>query len=154
MIQKSIDRLEELIKIIPNKLNEIDELDFSDKPNPEKWSNKEILGHLIDSATNNHQRFIQTQFEELPKIWYGQNNWVKKNNYQNINKKVLIDFWTIYNNHLIHIAKNIQPEKLKNICEKKDRTKLTIEFPLCDYIKHLEHHLNQIIPQTDGNSNG
>ena len=152
-MQKSIDRLEELIKIIPDKLNEIDEFDFSYKPNPEKWSKKEILGHLIDSATNNHQRFIRTQFEKLPKIWYDQNNWVEKNNYQSIDKKILIDFWTIYNKHIIHIAKNIQTDKLKNICEMKDNTKLTIEFLFCDYLKHLEHHLNQIIPQTDENSN-
>lgn len=109
-MQKSIDQLEELTKIIPDKLNAISELNFSYKSNPEKWSKKEILGHLIDSATNNHQIFIRTQFEQSPKIWYDQDNWVERNNYQNIHKACLIDFWTIYNRHLIKVVKNIRPE--------------------------------------------
>ncbi|WP_177764931.1 GNAT family N-acetyltransferase [Flavobacterium sp. I3-2] len=147
MIHKVIDRLEELIEIIPPKLTEINELNFSFKSSPEKWSKKEILGHLIDSATNNHQRFLRAQFENSPTIWYDQNNWVEKSNYQNIDKQHLIDFWTNYNKHLVHIIKSINVENLKNKCKTKDRSDLTIEFLICDYIEHLEHHLEQIIPQ-------
>ena len=145
MIQKSIERLEELITIIPAKLNKIDDLNFSLKTSPEKWSKKEILGHLIDSATNNHQRFLRGQFENSPTIWYDQNNWIEKSNYQNLDKKHLIDFWTNYNKHLIYIIKNIEIEKLQNKCKMKDGSELTIEFLICDYVEHLEHHLGQII---------
>jgi hypothetical protein len=147
MIQKYIERLEELITIIPAKFNKIDDLNFSIKTSPEKWSKKEILGHLIDSSTNNHQRFLRAQFENSTTILYDQNNWVEKSNYQNINTNHLINFWTIYNYHLIYIIKNIEVGKLQNKCKMKDGRELTIEFLICDYVEHLEHHLRQIIAQ-------
>lgn len=67
MIKETILRLQFLIDTIPSLLTEIDEVQFSNKPNFEKWSKKEIIGHLIDSATNNHQRFVRCQFENVPK---------------------------------------------------------------------------------------
>lgn len=143
MIQKTIQRLEELLKTVPKKLNEIDELNFGLKTSPEKWSRKEILGHLIDSATNNHQRFIRAQFENSPSIWYDQNNWVGKSNYNHIEAKHLIEFWMVYNRHLIHIIKNIEPANLSRTCTMKDGTEVTLEFLIHDYVGHLEHHLEQ-----------
>lgn len=74
MIQKSIERLAFLCETIPQLLFEIDDLTFSEELTSEKWSKKEILGHLIDSATNNHQRFVRCQFEDIPTITYDQNN--------------------------------------------------------------------------------
>ncbi len=145
MIQTAVKRLEELIEIVPKKLNEIDELNFNHKQSPEKWSKKEILGHLVDSATNNHQRFIRMQFEASPTIWYDQNNWVEKSDYANIDRKHLTEFWTIYNRQLVYIIKNIKDESLKNTCIMKDGTALTLEFLVCDYVEHLEHHLRQIL---------
>lgn len=59
MIEKSIARLQFLCDTIPDLLTEIDELTFNEKILPEKWSKKEIIGHLIDSATNNHHRFVR-----------------------------------------------------------------------------------------------
>ena len=68
MITESIKRLQYLCEEIPVLLSIIPEQDFTHKSAPEKWSKKEILGHLIDSATNNHQRFIRAQFENVPSI--------------------------------------------------------------------------------------
>ena len=84
MIYAEIERLEYLCNLIPDLLNKIAEDSFSKKANPDKWSNKEIIGHLIDSAINNHQRWVRAQFEILPNIVYDQNKWNSCNYYQNM----------------------------------------------------------------------
>ena len=145
MIQDAINKLKTIVDTYSSQLYDIDELVFNLKIDSNKWSKKEILGHLIDSATNNHQRFIRTQFEVEPTIWYEQNNWVEKSNYQNIDKIQLIYFWIAYNQHLIHIIEQIPSDKLSNICVMKDGTKLTLEFLINDYVTHLEYHLKQIV---------
>lgn len=145
MIPKTIERLEELVKVIPDQLSEIDESSFNFKPGPEKWSKKEILGHLIDSATHNHHRFIRAQFEQAPAIWYDQDHWVDKSHYQRMDKRHLIDFWIAYNRHLIHIVRHIKPEDLNKTCRMKNGAELTLEFLIGDYLEHLEHHLKQIL---------
>lgn len=144
MIQKIIERLEELVNLIPGQLGEMNEQSFSFKPGPEKWSKKEILGHLIDSATHNHHRFIRAQLEQAPAIWYEQDHWVDKSHYQYMDKKHLIDFWVAYNRHLIHIIRHIKPKELYKTCKMKNGTELTLEFLICDYLEHLEHHVKQL----------
>lgn len=131
--------------LIPPKLNAIDDADFGKKPNPEKWSKKEILGHLIDSATNNHQRFVRVQFENAPGIWYDQNKWVEYSHYADFLKEQLIGFWIAYNKHLLLLIKNIPGDSMKRTCNMKDGRQLTLAFLITDYVDHLEHHLKQII---------
>jgi hypothetical protein len=144
MVEKSINRLIFLTDEMPKLLNSISDEIMSQKLNPEKWSKKEILGHLIDSATNNHQRFIRGQFETNPEIRYDQNNWNKYNCYQEIESSQLISFWTIYNQHLIEVMKRIPSNNLtKKI--KVGNELPTIEFLIIDYIEHLEHHLKQLV---------
>src|SRR6478736_6524805 len=100
MIEKPINRLDLLINTIPSLLTNIEDSNASLKPSPDKWSKKEILGHLIDSATNNHQRFIRGQFEDVPTISYDQNQWNRLNHYNEIALTQLIVFWMQYNKHL------------------------------------------------------
>lgn len=76
MITQSIERLDYLLAIVPARLHAIGADEMSRVPAPGKWSKKEIIGHLIDSAANNHQRFIRTQYQLLPDISYAQNEWV------------------------------------------------------------------------------
>lgn len=101
MIQKPLARLTYLCHTLPDLLTALDETLFSEKPNAAQWSKKEILGHLIDSATNNHQRFVRSQFEAVPTIVYDQNQWNTYNYYPHISKKQLIAFWTVYNQQLL-----------------------------------------------------
>lgn len=145
MIQKSMERLEVLLDIIPPKLGEIDSSTFSYKPAPGKWSKKEILGHLVDSAANNHQRFMRAQYEDAPAIWYDQDAWVACSNYQNMDKDQLIEFWKAYNKHLLFIIKNIPADKLNRTCTMKDGSTPPLEYLIIDYVDHMEHHLGQII---------
>lgn len=122
----------------------IDDLNFSKKISPDKWSKKEIIGHLIDSATNNHQRFVRGQFENKPQIVYDQNNWNVYNFYQQIDKNQIIDFWVIYNKQLLELIKRIPPENLQLECFVGEKS-LPLEFLITDYVDHLEHHLKQVV---------
>lgn len=145
MVETAIERLENICEILPQQLADISNTDFEAKPAPTKWSKKEILGHLIDSATNNHQRFVRAQFEELPIIFYDQDNWVKCGYHQTADRDQLIDFWQLYNKQLVHILKQIPEERLQRICVMQDKTEVTLEFLIDDYVRHLLHHLNQIL---------
>ena len=144
MIEQAISRLNFIIDEVPSILIQISEEKMSEKPSPNKWSKKEIIGHLIDSATNNHQRFVRGQFENIPEIRYDQNKWNEHSFYQQIDSKQIILFWTIYNKQLVEIIKRIPTENLKKQI-KVGEDLFTIEFLIIDYVEHLEHHLKQVI---------
>ena len=140
----AIDRLEFLCKTIPGFLIGIEDKIFNEKVKPDKWSKKEIIGHLIDSATNNHQRFVRGQFEEKPKISYDQNQWNNYNFYQQIDRYQVINFWTAYNRQLLELIKRIPQENLQRECVVGEQL-LTLEFLIIEYVEHLEHHLKQVV---------
>lgn len=99
---------------------------------------------MIDSATNNHQRFVRGQFENIPDIRYDQNEWNKYSFYQQMDSKQIILFWTIYNKQLIEIIKRIQVDNLKKQV-KIGNNLWTIEYIFKDYVEHMEHHLKQVV---------
>ena len=144
MIEKALNRLEYITNLTPKMLTEISEENMSTKPSPTKWSKKEIIGHLIDSATNNHQRFIRGQFENIPEISYDQNKWNEFSFYQATNAQQIISFWTSYNKQLLEIIKKIPNDSLTKEVKIKENI-LTLKFLITDYVEHLEHHLKQII---------
>lgn len=144
MIERAINRLGFIIETAPSILTQLSEESMSEKPLPNKWSKKEILGHLLDSATNNHHRFVRGQFENVPEIRYDQEKWNQFNFYQKIDTKQLIEFWRIYNIQLIEIIKQIPAENLQREIRVGEQL-LTMEFLISDYVEHLEHHLKQII---------
>ncbi len=117
--------------------------EFNFKSSPSKWSKKEILGHLIDSAQNNIRRFIVAQYEDKPKIVYNQDKWVAISDYQHYNLPDLIQLWWLVNKHICHILKNMTIE----IAERETQTEglHTIKWLAQDYNKHLKHHLHQIL---------
>ena len=141
----SLEKLQYLCNIIPTLLEQIPDEAFCFKSSPTKWSKKEILGHLIDSATNNHQRFIRLQYENEPVISYDQNHWNELSNYNSLNIKHLIDFWAIYNRHLIELIKNIPEQNLGKLGTGTDGQKFPLYFYINDYVDHLEHHIKQLV---------
>jgi hypothetical protein len=145
MIDIAIKRLTCLCDIIPPLLTAIGEPAFSLKPAPNKWSKKEIIGHLIDSATNNHQRFVRAQFEAMPLIAYDQDKWNAFSFYQQIDGAQLINFWTAYNRQLVALVQHIPAENLQRACKTSDTRTHTLEFLFNDYVEHLEHHLRQVV---------
>ena len=142
---ESIERLRRLCEIIPPLLEQISDPEFLSKPSPEKWSKKEILGHLIDSAANNHHRFIRIQYEREPVISYDQNQWNSLSHYADLERSQLISFWTLYNKHLLHLLKYIPEENLGLNGVGGDGKQLPLHFYITDYIDHLEHHLHQLV---------
>ena len=145
MNSDTIQKFETICKTVPDLLHNISETEYSFKSTPEKWSKKEILGHLIDSATNNHHRFIRAQFEDTPKISYDQNKWNKFSYYQQIKTGQLIGFWTSYNLQLLDLIKLIHTSTLSRLCNTGGENNVTIEWLFNDYVSHLEYHLKQIL---------
>lgn len=135
--------LEILINDYAPLLNQlsIDELSF--KPSPYKWSKKEILGHLIDSAQNNIRRFIVSQCEETPTVIYDQDKWVIINNYQHSKTSDLINLWFLLNKQIVSILKNTSYEMAQRNCRTKEA--YTIKWLAEDYVKHLKHHVHQVL---------
>ena len=126
------------------KLRAISEADASVKPAPEKWSKKEILGHLIDSAANNHQRFIRLQAaREVTLPGYEQDDWVRLNAYQQRPWADLISLWTAYNLHLAAVIQAMDDNALNHVWHHPNAD-YTLRFIAEDYVTHLEHHLRQI----------
>jgi hypothetical protein len=142
-MQNTIETLEKLITGYTYQLKLLDSATFSYKPDPEKWSKKEILGHLIDSAQSNIRRFIIAQYEDNPKIGYNQNEWVTASGYQQYDQDGLIGFWILINKHICHILKNMPAGKEKRNCTTGEEH--TIEWLAEDYIKHLQHHMHVIL---------
>ncbi len=144
MIHQAIEKLNEFCTSVPTKLRQLSEEELTSKPSPDKWSKKELLGHLIDSATNNHQRFVRAQFE-TPIVFYAQDNWVNVQKYQEENSELLINLWETYNQHLAYVIKQIPQDKLQRTAIGKDGQHLTLAFLIEDYVNHLEHHLKQLL---------
>lgn len=140
-------KLNEVIEKYYSLLKEVNEVDFSTNPNPEKWSKLEELGHLIDSAQNNIQRFIRVQYEENVHIRYNPDNWVAMNNYQNSEKNNLIELWYLLNKQIVTILEKMPTDKYEALMsfDVNPANKNTTLFIAEDYVQHLTHHLESIV---------
>jgi hypothetical protein len=125
------------------KLNALDEEASSVKPLPHKWSKKELIGHLIDSAQNNIRRFIVAQYEDGPTITYRQDDWVVINNYQSWSLKDLIQLWYLQNQQISMILSGLSKDAFQRTCQTEGLH--TIDWLAKDYIRHMKHHLHQVL---------
>jgi hypothetical protein len=126
-------------------------------PAPGKWSPKQVIGHLLDSASNNHQRFVRANFkDDLVFEGYDQEQWVDFHDYQNTLWSDLLELWRAYNLHIARVMErtpdgvrtalrsrhNLYKTALVPILETEPAT---LEYFMLDYIKHLKQHLGQIL---------
>lgn len=138
--------LKAILDQAPERLSEFSDSQAGTRPGPEKWSKKEILGHLIDSASNNHQRFVRTQLEPRVSLpGYKQELWVGAQQYQQETWKVMIEAWEGFNRHLLHVISQIPEDKRANLCSLDGKEPVTLEFLARDYVRHMAHHLSQIL---------
>jgi hypothetical protein len=141
------ERIREIVKNAGPRLQGIAEKDAERKPAPDKWSKKEILGHLIDSAANNHQRFVRAQLEDaLVFPGYEQAGWVRAQGYAGADWMLLMDLWRVMNLHIAHIVERIPADKMSTVCRIGKSAEMTLDALIADYIRHVEHHLKQIDP--------
>jgi hypothetical protein len=114
--------------------------------NPNKWSKKEILGHLVDSAIHNLVRFTEINYLEKPYHYrpYNQNDLVSLNQYKTMDIKELVQLWFSLNKQIIRIFKSVDDKALDYQIIINDQSVIDLKFLMTDYIEHLEHHINQI----------
>jgi len=128
----------------------MDQNEVNIKPAFDKWSKKEILGHLIDSAANNHQRFVRAVYNEADNFpTYKQNEWVRIQQYNDSSWKSLIELWAAYNNHLSDLLERIPGSSKLSPCNIGKSESVSLEFVVKDYLRHMNHHLNKIIEKTE-----
>jgi hypothetical protein len=125
------------------QLSGLNEDKASIKPSPTKWSKKECVGHLIDSAQNNIRRMLAAQYENEPHIIYNQDAWVKLNCYQQRSLNELVQLFVSLNKQLAFIIRNMPEENRQRIC--RTESSHTLEWLAQDYLLHLKHHLHQIL---------
>ena len=101
---------------------------------------------MIDSAANNHQRFVRAQLgQELAFPGYEQERWVAVQRYQDESWEALVALWQHYNQHLLHVMECVPGDQLSRRCVIGDNDPVTLEFLMKDYVVHLKHHLEQIL---------
>lgn len=146
-MEKITLELQEIVTSFSIRIKEINTNDFNVKPNATKWSKKEVLGHLIDSAHNNLRRFVVGQYEQQPNIVYDQDYWVSANDYQHMTDADVIALWQLLNERIIAILNKMPVENYDRTCDtgKISPSMHTVQWLAADYVKHLKHHLNQII---------
>ncbi|MFM2267241.1 MAG: hypothetical protein RL757_682 [Bacteroidota bacterium] len=150
-------QLRETTALLKPLLLKIAEKAASEKPNPKKWSKKEILGHLIDSAANNQQKFVRMLLateSQIDFVGYAQDDWVAIQGYQTASWRQLVRTWFEYNQHIAHIIEHADPEKLhRTVRINGEGEAWRLDFIMSDYVEHLKHHIRAILPDADIESN-
>ena len=143
------------------RLSDIPEEQSREKSAPDEWSPVQVIGHLIDSAANNHQRFVRAQVtDDLVFPGYEQEQWVSSQKYIDEPWSEVIQLWSSYNLHLLHVVSVIPEDVLTrarsphtldqiafNLVDKNDPA--TLEYLIRDYVDHLRHHLDQIFAEVE-----
>lgn len=148
LVEKAKDEILTLVDEALLNFKNIANADWNAKTDPIKWSKKETLGHLIDSAANNLRRLIVGQYEQGAKIVYDQDKWVTYQNYQEMNIDDIKMLWKLLNHQVAVVMSRIPQSKLDNTCDTgigKAEVHSLVYF-IEDYSVHLKHHLKQIIP--------
>jgi DinB superfamily len=116
------------------------------KPSSRAWSQKEELGHLIDSATNNHVRFVQASLQpEYRGPGYQQDGWVALHGYNEMPWAEIVDLWQRYNHLLAALVGRIPEDALQTPCVIGNSSAVTLRFLIEDYLLHMQHHLDHVL---------
>ncbi len=156
-----IGELREIVEREPARLLAASPDAVERRPAKGGWSAKEVLGHLIDSAAVNHQRFVRAQWQDLVFAGYAQDDWVASQQYQSAPWIEMVSLWREYNRHLIRVMAAIpidvraRPQRRHNLHEitmnpAPAEEPATLDYLMHDYVQHLQHHLKQIASRIAG----
>lgn len=139
-----------VINTVNSFLNQLktNTVSWETKPAPGKWSAKEVIGHLTDSAQINLQRFVRCTYEENFKLIYFQDEWVAAQHYQQADIDELLQLWRLLNLQIQRVLDNYPPGRWQVKCDnsRAEVTLNTVEAIAQDYVSHMQHHLSSIIP--------
>jgi hypothetical protein len=144
-MERFASELVETVETVSKKLVTISEEAAASRPSSNEWSQKEIVGHLIDSASNNHHRFVRAQQEaELIFPPYAQEQWVKLQDHNGNSWRRLVALFRLYNLHLAHIIRCIPAKMHAAVCRIGSNKPATLAFLVEDYLRHLKQHVKQL----------
>jgi hypothetical protein len=138
-------KLLSVVEVAELRLRQVSEVDSTKPALPGGWSRKQVIGHLIDSASNNHQRVVRAALQpslEFP--GYDQSGNVRVQAMQEADWTLLVSLWAAYNRYLAHIIAHLPAAKLETVCRIGTGPAVTLGFVASDYLTHLLHHLGQI----------
>jgi hypothetical protein len=142
---EAISSLRMLLNRVPERLERLSGDAVERRATEPAWSAKEELGHLLDSAANNHQRIVRAQLEDRPAMpGYQQNEWVRVHGYQRREWKELIELWTALNRQLLAAAEAVPATGWARMLTVAGSEPLTLQFVFEDYLAHMAHHLHHI----------
>ncbi len=147
-MKKTANKLDELLRVIKDYISKSSDSELSLKTNPEKWSKKEIIGHLIDSGINNTKRFTATLIEKEPYRIHPmkQVELVKINDYQNSEIEELLALLVSINNRIKKLMLLQNKQTLATKIELYTKGNMSdLKYLMEDYVEHFEQHANQII---------
>jgi hypothetical protein len=142
-------QLRAVIGAVEPRLAQLNPDEVGSKPDPREWSKKEILGHLIDSAVNNHQRFVRAVYgvaADFPP--YDQEAWVRIQRHNERPWPALVALWSAYNHHLSHVIECIPEDAESSLCNIGSKELVPLRFVAEDYLRHLHHHLKDILGES------
>ena len=145
-MKETARRLRGILKVVESELAGISEQEAAAKPSEDEWSKKQIIGHLIDSAANNHQRFVRAVYNAADTFpTYEQMKWVEIQQYNQIPWTTLTNFWVAYNQHLSHVIDCIPEAAASAPCNIGKSEPASLHYIVVDYLRHLRHHLKDIV---------
>jgi DinB superfamily len=139
------EQLRGMVETVEPRLHVITEQQSMQPVLPGGWSRKQVLGHLIDSASNNHQRFVRAMLQpSLDFPGYDQQGNVRVQAVQEAEWMLLVSLWAAYNRYLAHLIAYMPAARLDTQCRIGAGEAVTLGFLVADYLTHLSHHLHQI----------
>lgn len=140
--------LSEIVQASEPWLHQVRNAEATFRPSPEKWSKKEIVAHLIDSASNNHQRIVRAAAQgSLDFPGYEQERMIAVQSPNLTSWELLIELWSAYNRYLAYVIGQLPAAAANAQCVIGGRPPVTLLWLAGDYVEHLKHHLSQVLGQ-------
>jgi hypothetical protein len=147
---QALNVLRNLLDHLPSRLERLPKERVLRKPASNRWSPQEELGHLLDSAANNHQRIVRTQLQDKPSMpGYDGDRWVELHRYQKRDWRDLITIWHAMNEQLLTAAAAVPAVDWDRTCTINNSEPVTLAFVFEDYLHHMVHHLRHIGVEVD-----